>query len=146
MNRKKRFEIAAVVLADARKENRDGKVILVEGKRDVRALENLGFTGEIVQLNRGWPVDKVVVWMFEKYQMPPIVLMDWDRTGGRLQKSLQSKFQSLDVLIPDEPRRTLSKAIRPDTLCVEALNSLADYLLPLMQISDPEGGDLHPSL
>ncbi len=146
MNRKKRFEIAAVVLADARKENRDGKVILVEGKRDVRALENLGFTGEIVQLNRGWPVDKVVVWMFEKYQMPPIVLMDWDRTGGRLQKSIQSKFQSLDVLIPDEPRRTLSKAIRPDTLCVEALNSLADYLLPLMQISDPEGGDLHPSL
>lgn len=146
MNRKKRFEIAAVVLADARKENRDGKVILVEGKRDVRALKNLGFTGEIVQLNRGWPVDKVVVWMFEKYQMPPIVLMDWDRTGGRLQKSIQSKFQSLDVLIPDEPRRTLSKAIRPDTLCVEALNSLADYLLPLMQISDPEGGDLHPSL
>lgn len=146
MNRKKRFEIAAVVLADARKENRDGKVVLVEGKRDVRALKNLGFTGEIVQLNRGWPVDKVVVWMFEKYQMPPIVLMDWDRTGGRLQKSLQSKFQSLDVLIPDEPRRTLSKAIRPDTLCVEALNSLADYLLPLMQISDPEGGDLHPSL
>ena len=146
MNRKKRFEIAAVVLADARKENRDGKVILVEGKRDVRALKNLGFTGEIVQLNRGWPVDKVVVWMFEKYQMPPIVLMDWDRTGGRLQKSLQSKFQSLDVLIPDEPRRTLSKTIRPDTLCVEALNSLADYLLPLMQISDPEGGDLHPSL
>ncbi len=146
MNRKKRFEIAAVVLADARKDNRDGKVILVEGKRDVRALKNLGFTGEIVQLNRGWPVDKVVVWMFEKYQMPPIVLMDWDRTGGRLQKSLQSKFQSLDVLIPDEPRRTLSKAIRPDTLCVEALNSLADYLLPLMQISDPEGGDLHPSL
>ncbi|CAI8170561.1 MAG: Uncharacterised protein [Methanobacteriota archaeon] len=146
MNRKKRFEIAAVVLADARKENRDGKVVLVEGKRDVRALKNLGFTGEIVQLNRGWPVDKVVVWMFEKYQMPPIVLMDWDRTGGRLQKSIQSKFQSLDVLIPDEPRRTLSKAIRPDTLCVEALNSLADYLLPLMQISDPEGGDLHPSL
>jgi|TARA_B100001758_G_scaffold63599_2_gene52973 5S rRNA maturation endonuclease (ribonuclease M5) len=146
LNRKKRFEIAAVVLADARKENRDGKVVLVEGKRDVRALKNLGFTGEIVQLNRGWPVDKVVVWMFEKYQMPPIVLMDWDRTGGRLQKSIQSKFQSLDVLIPDEPRRTLSKAIRPDTLCVEALNSLADYLLPLMQISDPEGGDLHPSL
>ena len=146
MNRKKRFEIAAVVLADARKENRDGKVVLVEGKRDVRALKNLGFAGEIVQLNRGWPVDKVVVWMFEKYQMPPIVLMDWDRTGGRLQKSIQSKFQSLDVLIPDEPRRTLSKAIRPDTLCVEALNSLADYLLPLMQISDPEGGDLHPSL
>lgn len=146
MNRKKRFEIAAVVLADARKENRDGKVILVEGKRDVRALKNLGFTGEIVQLNRGWPVEKVVTWIFEKYQMPPIVLMDWDRTGGRLQKSLQSKFQSLDVLIPDEPRRTLSKAIRPDTLCVEALNSLADYLLPLMQLSDPEGGDLHPSL
>ena len=43
MNRKKRFEIAAVVLADARKENRDGKVVLVEGKRDVRALKNLGF-------------------------------------------------------------------------------------------------------
>ena len=146
MNRKKRLEIASVVLANAREDNRNGKVIIVEGKRDFHALINLGFTGEIVQLNRGWSLDRVVTWMFENYEMPPIVLMDWDRTGGRLQRNLQLKFESLDVLIPDEPRRTLSKAIRPETLCVEDLDSLADLLLPIMHISDPEVGELHPSL
>ena len=70
--------------------------ILVEGKRDKIALQCLGFTGQIEVLNRGWTIDRVVTSLFEIYgQRNPTdsgpvisVLMDWDRTGGRLQKKL----------------------------------------------------------
>lgn len=146
MNRKKRFEIAAQSLAVAREENRNGSVILVEGKRDVHALRQLGFSGSIEQLNRGWPVDRFVVWIVENFDHPPIVLMDWDRTGGRLQRDIQRRMESLDVIISDELRRTLSKSIKPETLCVEDLASLTEHLLPLIDITDHGGANVPPSL
>ena len=146
MNREKRFEIAAKSLATAREENRNGIVILVEGKRDVRALKELGFTGPIEQLNRGWSVDRFVIWVVENFVLPPIVLMDWDRTGGRLQRDIQRRMESLDVIISDDLRRTLSKSIRPETLCVETLYSLSEHLLPLIDIIDHDGANGLPSL
>ena len=146
MNREKRFEIAAQSLAAAREENRNGSVILVEGKRDVHALKQLGFTGSIEQLNRGWSVDRFVVWIVENFTPPPIVLMDWDRTGGRLQRDIQRRMESLDVIISDELRRNLSKTIKPETLCVEDLASLTEHLLPLMDVIDYEGANVPPSL
>ena len=146
MNSEKRFEIAAQSLAAAREENRNGSVILVEGKRDVHALKQLGFTGSIEQLNRGWSVDRFVVWIVENFTPPPIVLMDWDRTGGRLQRDIQRRMESLDVIISDELRRNLSKTIKPETLCVEDLASLTEHLLPLMDVIDYEGANVPPSL
>jgi 5S rRNA maturation endonuclease (ribonuclease M5) len=55
-------------------------------------------------------------------------LMDWDRTGGRLQKRLMDSMTSLDIKPSDECRRALSKAMKPDTMCVEDLPSfLGEY-------------------
>ena len=82
----------------------------------------LGFTGPIEKLNRGWNVDRVVVYIVEKYGSC-IVLMDWDRTGGRLQRRLMDSMTSLDIKPCDELRRALSKAMKPDTMCVEDLPS-----------------------
>ena len=103
-------------------ENADGVVILVEGQRDEVALRSLGFTGPIEKLNRGWPIDRVVVYIAENYGNC-IVLMDWDRTGGRLQRRLMDSMTSLDIRPSDECRRALSKAMKPDTMCVEDLPS-----------------------
>ncbi|MDC3048046.1 hypothetical protein OA191_01850 [Euryarchaeota archaeon] len=103
-------------------QNAEGSVILVEGKRDEIALRNLGFTGPIEKLNRGWTVDRVVVYIVETYG-ECMVLMDWDRTGGRLQKKLMDLMIGLDIKPSDELRRALSKAMKPDTMCVEALPS-----------------------
>ncbi len=122
MNREERYGLANRALEESIEENAQGKVILVEGKRDKAALRLLGFTGPIEQLNRGWNVDRVVVYIVEKYGSC-IVLMDWDRTGGRLQKRLMDSMTSLDVKPSDELRRALSKAMKPDTMCVEDLPS-----------------------
>ena len=141
MNRELRFRIAGKALAEARSANRDGATILVEGKRDRSILESLGFSGDIILLNRGWSIERVIVDLIEKHSRNPIILMDWDRTGGRLQKEITSRLQSLDVLIDLEPRRTLSKAFRPETLCVEGIRKFIVDLLPVIDLNDPEGAD-----
>lgn len=122
MNREQRYDLANRALESCIEENADGVVILVEGQRDEIALRSLGFTGPIEKLNRGWPIDRVVVYIAENYGNC-IVLMDWDRTGGRLQRRLMDSMISLDIRPSDECRRALSKAMKPDTMCVEDLPS-----------------------
>ncbi len=141
MNRELRFETAGKALAEARSANRTGATILVEGKRDRSILENLGFRGGIVLLNRGWTIEKVIVNLIEEHSRNPIILMDWDRTGDRLQKEITNRLQSLDVPIDLEPRRTLSRAFRPETLCVEGIRKFIIDLLPIIDVNDPEGAD-----
>ena len=122
MNREQRYDLANRALESCIEENADGVVILVEGQRDEIALRSLGFTGPIEKLNRGWPIDRVVVYIAENYGNC-IVLMDWDRTGGRLQRRLMDSMTSLDIRPSGECRRALSKAMKPDTMCVEDLPS-----------------------
>ena len=122
MNREQRYALAHRALESCIEENAEGTVILVEGKRDEAALRELGFTGPIEKLNRGWPIDREVTYITEEYGAC-IVLMDWDRTGGRLQKRLMDSMTSLDIKPSDECRRALSKAMKPDTMCVEDLPS-----------------------
>ena len=63
--------------------------------------------------------------------------MDWDRTGGRLQKTLTQRLESLDVKVCPELRNQLLKALKPETRVVESLKSLAVELLPFIGQEDP---------
>ena len=122
MNREKRYDLAYRALEEAIEENETGSVVLVEGRRDEIALRALGFTGPIEKLNRGWPVEKIIAYIDEKYESC-ILLMDWDRTGGRLQKKIVESMTGLEINVSDELRQVLSKAMKPDTRCVEDLTS-----------------------
>ena len=122
MNREKRYDLAYRALEEAIEENEAGSVVLVEGRRDEIALRALGFTGPIEKLNRGWPVEKIIAYIDETYESC-ILLMDWDRTGGRLQKKIVESMTGLEINVSDELRQVLSKAMKPDTRCVEDLTS-----------------------
>jgi len=122
LNREKRYDLAYRALEEAIEENETGSVVLVEGRRDEIALRALGFTGPIEKLNRGWPVEKIIAYIDEKYESC-ILLMDWDRTGGRLQKKIVESMTGLEINVSDELRQVLSKAMKPDTRCVEDLTS-----------------------
>ncbi len=118
--------------------------MLVEGRRDRMALEQLGFTGPIEVLNRGWPVDDVLVHMLETYGRKStvdsgpsiVVLMDWDRTGGRLQNNIRRNLESLDVRFDERLRSTLMRCLKPETRVVEGLSGLIEALGPLMDMYD----------
>ena len=134
-------------LAHARQRNRVAKAaIFVEGRRDRLALERLGFSGPVEVLNRGWPVDDVLVHLVETYGRrreedggpSVIVFMDWDRTGGRLQATIRRNLESLDVRFDEQLRSTLMRCLKPETRVVEGLSGVADALGPLVDMYDDE--------
>ena len=144
-NAEERWHHAAQALAHARLRNRTSEaVILIEGRRDREALERLGFSGPIEVLNRGWPVDDVLVHLVEthgrrsKHDRGPsvIVLMDWDRTGGRLQSNIRRNLESLDVGFDEQLRSVLMRFLKPETRVVEGLSGLVDVLGPLVDMYD----------
>ena len=144
-NAEERWHRAAQALAGARLRNRKANaVVLVEGRRDREALEALGFSGPIEVLNRGWPVDDVLVFLVETYGRRSqvdrgpsvIVLMDWDRTGGRLQANIRRNLESLDVGFDEQLRSVLMRCLKPETRVVEDLSGLVDVLAPLVDMYD----------
>ncbi|HJO42431.1 MAG TPA: hypothetical protein QF508_03390 [Candidatus Thalassarchaeaceae archaeon] len=142
-----RFDKAAKAMAQSQKRNRDildggsGCPILVEGKKDEIALRALGFSGIIEKINRGWDRSRLVAYFHDKYGTqnvvdggpPLILLMDWDRTGGRLQTALRDRLQSMDVKVDEELRMILLKTMKPEGRTVEALTPYANSLLPLIR-------------
>ena len=141
-----RFETAAAAIARCQVRNRmpeDGGAgcpILIEGLKDVKALRALGFIGPIEKMNRGWDRSRLVAFLHDEYGTrnivdggPPIILlMDWDRTGGRLQTALRNRLQALDVPIDETLRNVLMKAMKPEGRTVESLAPFASSLMPLI--------------
>lgn len=109
--------------------------ILVEGPRDVAALRALGITGPIEVVNRGWDVARRIAHLVETYGPrgtdggPALhLLMDWDRTGGRLQTTFRRRLEAFDVKVDEEVRRVLMRCLKPETRTVEGMSGLVDVL------------------
>lgn len=149
-----RFENASSAIAKAIIRNRTtdqgGSAIpvLVEGIRDEKTLRVLGFTGPIEKVNRGWDRSRLVAYLHSEYCEetpsdggPPIILlMDWDRTGGRIQSSLRDRLMAMDHAVDEGLRNTLMRSMKPEGRTVESLLPHAESLGPLVQrmVSDME--------
>ena len=115
--------------------------ILVEGRRDVSALREFGFTGTIEILNRGWDQSRIIAYLYDRYGCrnsvdngpSVILLMDWDRTGGRLQSTFRKRLQSLDMKIDETLWRSLMMNMKPEGRTVESLQSYAGTLNSLIE-------------
>jgi len=141
-----RFTNAGQSLGEARRRNRlHNWPIIVEGPRDKRALESLSFVGPIEVLNRGWDLERVVAYLYETYGTrnesvggsSVCLLMDWDRTGGRLQRKLARLLEGFDMLVDQETRVVLQKNLKPETRVLESLRGLADRLGDYLDQEDP---------
>jgi 5S rRNA maturation endonuclease (ribonuclease M5) len=114
--------------------------VIVEGINDVRTLRELGFVGIVEKVNRGWPISKLVAYLHSTYGVrnledgggAVILLMDWDRTGGRLQKSIRERMESLDVKVDEELRIELMKTMKPEGRTVESLRPHVASILSQM--------------
>ena len=123
----------------SKEKNREGLSILVEGKRDKDFLLELGFSGTIEVLNRGWSLEKLATYLLEKNQVisenkKPIlsILMDWDRTGEKLQKKLVQIFSSMDEIIDETLRNELIRTLNGRTKTVEGIKFILNELQELM--------------
>ena len=152
-NRDARYTSAGRALGEARFRNRSttlggcGCPIIVEGRNDRIALESMGFKGPIEQVNRGWDQSRFVTYIFEKYGIinkvdqgaSVILLMDWDRTGGRLQRKLNERLNAFGMRIDNETRMELVRAMKPEGRTVEGLKAHAEKLRPFIDLVDPDG-------
>ena len=154
-NRDARYTAAGRALGEARIRNRPtrkggcGCPIIVEGRNDRLALESLGFTGEIEQVNRGWNQSRFIAYIFEKYgilnkvdQGPSVILlMDWDRTGGRLQRKIGERLAAFGMKVDNETRMELVRAMKPEGRTVEVLRSHVERLRPYIDVFDMAGSE-----
>lgn len=88
--------------------------VVVEGARDLSALDWLGIGGHHVTVHRGHPI-AVFVEELAGCPVPIVLLVDWDRTGGRLVQKLAEGLHGR-VLVDRECRRRLAGACRSKTL------------------------------
>ena len=146
-DREVRFELAAKAMAQAILRNRpvedggSGCPVVVEGINDEKALRALGFTGTVERVNRGWDRPRLVAYLHREYGDTPasdggpslILLMDWDRTGGKLQTSIRDRLMALDSNVDEELRNTLLRAMKPEGRTVESLLPHAQHLVPVVQ-------------
>ena len=123
----------------SKEKNREGLPILVEGKRDKDFLLELGFSGTIEVLNRGWSLEKLATYLLEKNlvisenKKPMLsILMDWDRTGEKLQKKLVQIFSSMDEIIDETLRNELIRTLNGRTKTVEGIRFILNELQELM--------------
>jgi 5S rRNA maturation endonuclease (ribonuclease M5) len=96
------------------REDAEYGTIVVEGSRDVAALEWLGIGGHHVALHQGRTMPEVIE---ELAGCPPpvILLVDWDRTGGRLLRILADNLQAR-VRLDVETRRRLASCCHARSL------------------------------
>ena len=134
-------EIARAILMNRPKESGGGcRPVIVEGIRDEKAVRALGFTGPVEKVNRGWDRSRLIAYLHKTYAEEEInegsrviLLMDWDRTGGRLQTSIKDRLMALDVKVDEGLRNTLLRTLKPEGRTVESLLPHASALEPLVQ-------------
>ena len=99
--------------------------ILVEGKKDTRALKDLDCTGQIIELNNGNSLLSTVESLVKLYTSKSfIILTDWDRTGNILADKLKRYGESCDFIPNMKIRDELILICSKDIICIEELPTL----------------------
>ena len=107
-------------------ESENGALVIVEGKRDFKALRSLGFVGKIMMLCHNGNFTKLVE-EAEKYQKV-ILLFDLDREGSSLTKKaamlLEGKKNIFDLFF----RRKLSSTTHGKVKHIEELSRFTEHM------------------
>lgn len=119
MRIKEKLEGTERVLERIRQKNLDVPII-VEGKKDVKALRTLGFRGKIIKVKTSRTVFRVVESLREKHD-EVIILTDWDRAGSRLFHRVKRACKANTLSFNPGLRKQLIKYTKTDIKDVESL-------------------------
>jgi 5S rRNA maturation endonuclease (ribonuclease M5) len=98
----------------------DTMPVIVEGKKDEKALRELGVKGEIVRLNKGDSIFSTCE-RLSKDHKKVILMTDWDRKGGHLGKLLKDGLEANGVRYDEDIRARLAVLTKKDIKDVESL-------------------------
>lgn len=94
--------------------------IIVEGEKDKRALEELGFEGKIIKLNRGKSIPIFCEEVTKEFK-EVIILTDWDFKGKILCKLLKNGFKGNSVRTETKFMAKISSLCKKDIKDVQSL-------------------------
>jgi len=104
--------------------------VIVEGRRDVEALELLGVRNNIITLNKGVSLFTFCETMSRDW--PSVVLLtDWDRKGGQLARRLKEAFEANDTKVNNSIRMELVILAKKDIKDIESLPAFVRRLRAL---------------
>ena len=94
----KRLELIYKVLKRVEKKSINGIPIVVEGKKDVRALNRLGINGEIILAKAsGKSLLEVLTEIEQKHKREVVLLFDFDRRGREWTRRFASYLEGLKI-------------------------------------------------
>ncbi len=94
--------------------------IIVEGKKDVQALRELGFKGRIIKIKTSRTVFRIIESLRETDD-EVIILTDWDRAGSRLFYRIKRACKANTLSFNPGLRKQLIKYTKTDIKDVESL-------------------------
>ncbi len=104
------------------KEEEEEVPIIVEGKKDVQALKELGFERDIIRIKKNDTIFHIIEDLREKYERV-IILTDWDSTGGKLSGKIKKACQANIIDYDLEYRREIIKYLKKEIKDVESIPS-----------------------
>ncbi len=115
-------EKIAETINSLREESARGTLILVEGKKDVETLRNLGIEGPLLTVKTGGKSFLDVVSDLEKGEVSEVaLLLDFDRRGRQGTDRLKHSLESVGIKANLDFWRALAGSVGKDLQCVEGL-------------------------
>jgi 5S rRNA maturation endonuclease (ribonuclease M5) len=125
-HQKERLEKIQEILAKLVAESAKGKLVVVEGKKDIQTLRDLGVEGQILAAKTGGKNYLNVIEQIERSDRTEVIgLLDFDRRGVEGTKRLQHGLERSKIKFNLKFWRELRGLVGREILCIE---SLARYL------------------
>ena len=133
-HRKEKVEKIQQLITRLIDESAKGKLIVVEGKKDAQALQELGVSGPILTVKTGGKSFLEAAWQIEKLDAcEAILLLDFDRRGIEGTKRLQESLERGKVKVTVDFWRELHGLVGRE---VSSIESLPAYIASAQQKAD----------
>ena len=121
---KKKEEKVLKTLTILLEESSKGIPIVVEGKKDVKALRAFGLTGTLITVKTGGKSFLDAVCEIEKVGVPEVILfLDFDRRGKEGTKRLKQSLERVKIKPNTKLWRTLAATVGKEIQCIESLTA-----------------------
>jgi len=99
----------------------NGAVVIVEGKRDEKALRAMGYNGPLIKvMSSGLSLQRIASRIGARYTKA-ILLLDYDRQGEKLSARLRMLLEREGIDVDDEARENILGAVEGTIKGVEEL-------------------------
>ena len=121
---KEKAEKIEQIIARLTEESAKGKPIVVEGKKDAQALQELGVDGAIVMVKTGGKSFLQAAQEIENLGASEVILLlDFDRRGKEGTKRLKESLEWKKIKVNTKFWRELGGLVSREIQCIESLTS-----------------------